>query len=77
MTTSEVILLVKKRFETALQQPVYVTTIQPEGRKGWAVFVKADGIIWRQRVSSQGVLGTCAAICTDRRKPRERQPPSP
>lgn len=77
MTTSEVILLVKKRFEAVLQQSVQVTTIHPEGRKGWTVFVKVGGIVWRQQVSSQGVLGNCTAICADRRKPRERHLPSP
>ena len=74
MTTSEVILLVRNRFETTLGQHVHVASVRPEGSNGWAVFVEAGGIVWRQRVSSEGVLGTCTAISVDRRKPIERHP---
>lgn len=76
MTTSEVILLVKTRFETTLGQHVHVASVHPEGRNGWAVFVEAGEIVWRQKVSSKGTLGTCTAISADRRKPIERHPPS-
>lgn len=62
MTTSNVILLVKNRFETTLGQHVHVASVRPEGSNGWAVFVEVGGIVWRQRVSGEGVLGTCTAI---------------
>jgi hypothetical protein len=64
MTTSKVILLVKNRFETTLGQHVHVASVHPEGRNGWAVFVEVAGVVWRQRVSGEGVLGTCTAIST-------------
>ena len=76
MTKNKVTLLVRSRFETTLGQHVHVASIRPEGSNGWAVFVEAGGIVWRQRVSSEGVLGTCTAISVDRRKPIERHPPS-
>jgi hypothetical protein len=76
MKTSEVILLVKNRFETTLGQHVHVASVRPEGSTGWAVFVEAGGIVWRQKVSSNGVLGTCTAISVDRKKSTEHQPPS-
>ncbi len=71
MTTSEVILLVENRLEATLGQRVRVASIRPEGRDGWAVFVEVGGIVWRQRVSHKGELGTCTAISVDRRKSRE------
>jgi hypothetical protein len=71
MTTSEVILLVKNRLATTLGQRVHVASVRPEGSDGWAVFVEVGGIVWRQRVSREGVLGTCTAISVDRRKSRE------
>jgi hypothetical protein len=74
MTTGEITLLVKNRFETTLGQRVHVASVRPEGSNGWAVFVEVDGIVWRQRVSREGELGTCTAISTDRRKPIERHP---
>jgi hypothetical protein len=72
MTTSEVILLVKNRFETTLGQDAHVASVRSEGSNGWAVFVEVEGIVWRQRVSSEGVLGTCTALSADRRKPMAR-----
>ena len=60
MSTEEVILLVQTRFQNFVGERVHVMTVRPEEGIGWSVFVEYGGIIWKQCVSPEGVLGSCS-----------------
>jgi hypothetical protein len=60
MSTEEIILLVQTRFHNSLGERVHIMTVRPDEGIGWVVFVEYDGIIWKQCVSHEGILGSCS-----------------
>lgn len=62
LRTEEVILLVKSRFENEADVRAHIMTVRPDEDGGWIVFVESGGVVWRQRVSCDGVLGSCSRL---------------
>lgn len=60
MTTEEVVLLVQARFHTSVHERVHIMTVRSDEGNGWVVFVEYGGIIWKQCVSAEGILGSCS-----------------
>ncbi len=56
----DIILLVKDRFEDLLDVRVHIMTIRPDENEGWAVYIESGGIVWKQSVSREGILGSCS-----------------
>ncbi|MGE0825732.1 MAG: hypothetical protein AB7G75_13005 [Candidatus Binatia bacterium] len=59
LSTEDVVLLVRRKFEYILSGSVSVLLVYPEEGKGWAVFVEHGGIVWKQSVFANGTLGPC------------------
>ena len=60
MKAHEVIMLVKSRFEDLLGAQVQIMSVRPGENAGWVVYVEHSGIIWKQSVSHEGILGSCS-----------------
>ena len=60
LRTQEIMLLVKDRFEDFLGARVHIMAARPEEHEGWAVYIGSGGIVWKQSVSREGVLGSCS-----------------
>ena len=59
LSTEDIVLLVRKKFDCILRGPVHIMLVRPEEGGGWIVFVEHGWIMWEQRVLADGTMGTC------------------
>ena len=60
LRTQDIILLVKDRFKDLLDVRVHIMAVRSEENEGWAVYIESGGIVWKQSVSREGILGSCS-----------------
>jgi len=60
LRTQEIMLLVKDRFDDFLGARMNIMAVRPDENEGWAVYIESGGIVWKQSVSREGVLGSCS-----------------
>jgi len=60
LRTQEIMLLVKDRFDDFLGARVHIMAVCSEENEGWAVYIESGGIVWKQSVSREGILGSCS-----------------
>ena len=60
LRTQDIILLVKDRFDDFWGARVHIMAVRSEENEGWAVYIESGGIVWKQSVSREGILGSCS-----------------